>query len=61
MPHLEVTEAVSVHYNIANNDYHHYSEVFYTFFPNKLFSQLLDTSPKKFIFLKNFYFRASIY
>ena len=40
--------------NIFNNDYQHDSRVLYTFVLNKLFGQLLDILPKKFIFLKNF-------
>ena len=31
VPHLEITEAVFVHYNIANNDYQQNSRVLYTF------------------------------
>ena len=54
LPHLEITEAVLVHYNIANSDYHHNSRVSYTFICSKSFSQLLDISPKKNIFLKTF-------
>ena len=52
--HLEITEVVLVHCNIVNNDYQQDSRVLYTFIPNKLFGQLLDISPKKFIFLKTF-------
>ena len=54
VPHFVITEVVLVHYNIVNNDYQQDSRVLYTFVPNKLFSQLLDFSPKKFIFFKNF-------
>ena len=43
-----------VHYNIINNNYQQISRVLYTFVPNKSFRQLLDISPKNFIFLKNF-------
>ena len=53
--HLETIEVVLVHCNIVKNDYKQESRVLYTFVPNKLFGQLLDTSPKKFIFLKKFY------
>ena len=45
---------VLVHCNIANNEYQHESRVLHTFFPNISFSQLLDISPKNFIFLKTF-------
>ena len=54
MPHLEITEVVLVHYNIVNNNYQQDSRVLYTFVPNKSFGELLDISPKKFIFLKCF-------
>ena len=50
VPHLEITEVALVHCNIVNNDYQQNSEVLYTFIPNKLFRQLLDISPKSFIF-----------
>ena len=51
---LEITDVVLVHYNVASNDYEQYSRVLYKFGPNKSFDQLLDISPKKFIFLKTF-------
>ena len=54
VPHLEITEVVLIHCNIVNNDYQQDSRVLYTFLPNKLFGQLLDISPKNFIFLKTF-------
>ena len=50
VPHLEITEVVLIHRNIVNNDYEHDSRVLYTFVPNNSFGQLLDISPKKFIF-----------
>ena len=52
--HLEITEEVLVHRNIVNNNYQHDSRVLYIFIPNRSFAQLLDTSLKSFIFLKNF-------
>ena len=52
---LEITEAVLVHCNIVNNDYQQDARVFYTFIPSKLIGQLLDVSPRRFIFLKTFY------
>ena len=52
--HLEITEVVLVHCNILNNDYQHNSRVLYTFVSNKSFGQLLDISPKSFVFLKTF-------
>ena len=54
MCHLAINEVVLVHCNIVNNDYQQDSRVLYTFVPNKLFGQLLDISPKYFIFLKNY-------
>ena len=54
MPHLEIDEVVLVHCNIANNDYQQFSKVLYTFIPNKSFGELLDVSPRNFIFLKTF-------
>ena len=43
-----------VHCNIVNNNYQQDSRALYTFIPNKSFGQLLDISPKNFIFLKTF-------
>ena len=54
VPHFVITEVVLVHYNIVNNEYQQDSRVLYTFVPNKLFSQLLDFSTKKFIIFKKF-------
>ena len=46
MPHFEITEVVLVHHNTVKNDHHQNSRVLHTFVPNKLFGQLLVTSPK---------------
>ena len=54
MPHLENAEVVLVHCNIANNNYQQNTRVLYIFVPNETFGQLLDISPKTFIFLKTF-------
>ena len=54
VPHLEITEIVLIDCNIVNNNYHQDSRVLYRFVPNKSFGQLLDISPKNFIFLKSF-------
>ena len=54
MSHLEITEVVLIHCNIAYNDYQQDSRVLYTFVPNKSFGHLLDISPKNVIFLKSF-------
>ena len=43
---------VLVRYDIVNNNYQQDSRVFCTFIPNKSFGQLLEISPKNFIFLK---------
>ena len=47
VPTLEITEVVLVHCQQV-------SRVVYTFVPNKSFGQLLDISPKSFIFLETF-------
>ena len=54
VPHLEITEVVLIHCNIVNNDYQQDSRALYTFIPNKTFGQLLDISPKNYVFLKTF-------
>ena len=54
VPHIEITEVVLVHFNIANNDYQQDSRLLYTFAPNKPFRSLLETSPTNHIFLKTF-------
>ena len=52
--HLQITEVIFVHCNIVNNDYQQDSYVLCTFVLNKSFGQLLDISPRNFIFLKSF-------
>ena len=52
--HLEITEVVFVHCNIASNDYQQGSRVLYTFVPNKPFGSLLEISSTNHIFLKTF-------
>ena len=54
MPHLEITKVALFHCNIVNNDYQHDCKILYTFISNKSFGQLIDISPKHFIFLKTF-------
>ena len=54
MSHLEIIEVVLIHFNIFNNNYQQHSRFLYTFVPNESFGQLLDISPKNFIFLKTF-------
>ena len=55
MPYLEITELLLAHRNTVNIDYEQNSRVLYTFVPNKSFSQLLNISPKMFIFLRDSY------
>ena len=52
--HLEITEVVLVHCNIADNDYQQNSSVLYIFVPNKPFGSLLEISPANHILLKTF-------
>ena len=54
VPHLEITQVVLVHCDIANNDSQQDSRVLYTFVPNKPFGSLLEISPLNQIFLKTF-------
>ena len=54
VPHLEITEVVLIHCNIVHNNYQQDSRGLYKFVPNKPFGQLLEISPKNFIFLKTF-------
>ena len=54
VPHLEITKVALVHCNIVNNNYQQYSKILYTFVPNKPFGQLLDISPRSFIYLRTF-------
>ena len=49
---FEVTEVVLVPRYMVNNNYQQKLRVLYTFVPNKSFGQLLDISPKNFIFSK---------
>ena len=50
VPHLEITEGVLIHCNIVSNHYQQNSRVLYIFLPNKSFSQILDISPKIYIY-----------
>ena len=52
IPYLEITEVVLIHCNVVNNSYQQNSRILHTFIPNKSLGQLLDISPKNFIFLK---------
>ena len=52
--HLEFVELVLVHCNLVNNDYQQDSRILYTFVPNKLFGNLLESSLPNNIFLKTF-------
>ena len=55
MPYLKITEVVLTHFNVVNNSYQQNLRVLYTFVPNTLLGQLLDISPKNFIFFKKFH------
>ena len=48
--HLEITEVLSDHCSTANKNYHQDSRILYKFIPNKSFGQILDISPKYFVF-----------
>ena len=48
--HLEITEVVLVHCNIISNNSQQDPRFFNEIVPNKSFVQLLDMSPKNFIF-----------
>ena len=52
VPRLKITGVVLTHRNIVNNDNHKVSRALYTFVSNKWFDQLLDISPKTYIFLR---------
>ena len=52
--YLKITEVVLAYCNIVNNNYQQASRVFCTFISNISFDQLLDISPKHFIFSKTF-------
>ena len=52
--HLEITEVVLIHCNIANNDRQQDSRVLYTFIPNKAFGNLWEIARTNFISLKTF-------
>ena len=52
VPRLEIIKVVSAHCNIVNNDNQHGLRILYTFVPKNSFGQLLDISPKAFMFLK---------
>ena len=50
VPHLEISEVVLIHSYIVSNNYQQDSRVLHTFIPDKSFSQLLDISPKNFVY-----------
>ena len=54
VPYLEIAEVILVHLDIVDNDFQQDSRDLYVFVPNKPFGQLLDISPKNYIFLKTF-------
>ena len=54
VPHLEIAEVILIHCNVVSKDYQQDSRTLHTFVPNKSFGQLLDISPKNFIYLKTY-------
>ena len=50
MPYSEVTEVLLIHCIAVNNIYQQNSRFLYIFTPNISFGELLDISPKDFIF-----------
>ena len=54
MSYLEIVKVALIHCKVSNNSYQQNSRALCTFVPNKSFGQLLDISPKSFIFLKIF-------
>ena len=51
IPHLEITEVALVHFNFLTAII---NIILHTFVPNKSSGQLVDISPRNFIFLKAF-------
>ena len=54
VPYLEITKVVLIYCNVVNDSYQQNSRVLYKFGPNKLFGQLLGSSPQDFIFSRTF-------
>ena len=52
VPYVEITEVVSIHFNI-NISHQQNSRVLYRFVPNKSFGELLHISTKIFFFFEN--------
>ena len=50
VPHFEIAKVVLVHCNLFHNNYQQDSRVLYTFVPIKPFGNLLEISPKNYIF-----------
>ena len=50
VPRLEITEVVLVNCNVVNDNYQQDSRILYTFVPNKPFGNLLEISPKNYVF-----------
>ena len=53
VPDLEINEVVLMHCNVVNNSYEQNSRALHTFVSNESFGQLLDISPKIYIYFKN--------
>ena len=54
MPHLEINEVLLVHCNIVNNDYQKGFKILVHSCSQGIIKALVDTSPKKSIFLETF-------
>ena len=52
VPKLESVDLVLVHCNLVNNTYQKASKVLFTFVPDKVYGQLITTSPHSLIMLK---------
>ena len=51
VPKLESAEAVLIHCNLVQNDYHQTSKVLFTFLPYKEFGQLINITPNSLIMM----------
>ena len=58
-PRLEIAEVVLIHCYVVDNSYQQNSRVLYIFVPSKSLGQLLNISPKNFIFLIAFHSELS--
>ena len=54
VPSLEVVELVLAQCNLVDSQYQQWSEVLYTFTPNKCYTYLLNVKPSNLVFLKTY-------